>query len=119
MNDKFNKLEIKDGRFDNLRISWDCDYGDEDPAKRYPVLLYTPNMDYKNQHHHIELTNHQALVLRNWLTRHLDMVGGDEKSTAAKESEKAQLRKLMHKYPEESKKIVEKIQHNEMLDIFS
>lgn len=56
--------------FDNLQISWDADVVDVENVKkhrRYPVLLYTPDMNNTNEHFHVMLTRNQATKLRDWL----------------------------------------------------
>ena len=45
---------------------------DRDESKKYPVLLYTPNMDRTEDHFHIVLTKKEAKSLRDWLDNYLD-----------------------------------------------
>lgn len=61
--------KIKKGKTDNLSISLDYDM---DESKKYPVLLYTPNLDKTEDHFHISLTKKEAKLLRDWLDSYLD-----------------------------------------------
>lgn len=61
--------KLKKGKTDNLSISLDYD---RDESKKYPVLLYTPNMDRTEDHFHIALTKKEAKLLRDWLDSYLD-----------------------------------------------
>lgn len=61
--------KVKKGKTDNLSISLDYD---RDESKKYPVLLYTPNMDRTEDHFHIALTKKEAKSLRDWLDNYLD-----------------------------------------------
>jgi len=67
-----------------LSISWDVHESDfEDVADRFACILYTPDMSDKMIHHHIELTDEQAVSLRDWLIAYLDMKanGLDQKTS--------------------------------------
>lgn len=61
--------KVKKGKTDNLSISLDYD---RDESKKYPVLLYTPNMERTEDHFHIVLTKKEAKSLRDWLDNYLD-----------------------------------------------
>lgn len=61
--------KIRKGKTDNLSISLDYD---RDENKKYPVLLYTSNMDRTEDHFHITLTKKEAKSLRDWLDSYLD-----------------------------------------------
>ncbi len=61
--------KVKKDKTDNLSISLDYD---RDESKKYPVLLYTPNMDRTENHFHIVLTKKEAKSLRDWLDNYLD-----------------------------------------------
>ncbi len=61
--------KVKKGKTDNLSIYLDYD---RDESKKYPVLLYTPNMDRTEDHFHIVLTKKEAKSLRDWLDNYLD-----------------------------------------------
>lgn len=67
-----------------LSLSWDNEgamlIADEDeqfiknpdwPGPKFPVILFTPNMDDPSRHHHIELTREQASLLRDWMDEYL------------------------------------------------
>lgn len=61
--------KVKKGKTDNLSISLDYD---RDESKKYPVLLYTPNMERTEDHFHFVLTKKEAKSLRDWLDNYLD-----------------------------------------------
>lgn len=65
---KHGITEITSGTIDNLSISVDSDYKD---SPKYPVLLYTPDMGNKIEHHHIVLTRENAADLLIWLQHYL------------------------------------------------
>lgn len=54
--------KIRDTEADALSIS------EEDG---YPMLLFTPDMSYTMEHHHIELDREQAKLLHDWLGDYL------------------------------------------------
>jgi hypothetical protein len=56
---KVKIAEIKETEVDNLSISWD----EEDGF----VLLFTPYMDNKMEHFHIELTDKEAWALEDFI----------------------------------------------------
>jgi hypothetical protein len=65
---------IIESDFDNLSISWDYVVTDT-PDMGFPVLLFTPNMNNTDEHYHIELRTQEALKLRNWLNKFLELKG--------------------------------------------
>lgn len=69
---RYGITKIRKGKFDNLMISWDSESDENDKDTRYPVFLYTPNMNDKMDHYHIELNKKQAEKLRDWLTCYLE-----------------------------------------------
>lgn len=66
---------IKKGRRDNLSLSADSYHSFEKVRNRYPVILYTPDMENTNEHFHIKLNTKEARELRNWLNEFLKMKG--------------------------------------------
>lgn len=69
---------IKRGRMDNLQISWDYD---TNPNYRYPVFLFTPDMDDTDTHYHIQLTRSDAVQLAGWLRSYIRDTGPRGKLT--------------------------------------
>jgi len=65
---KFGNTLINDERFNNLQINWDYD---KDPNKKYPVLLFTPDMQDTNKHYHLALNKKQTKKLLKWLQDYL------------------------------------------------
>jgi hypothetical protein len=65
---KFGITNIRASKVDTLSISWDYDVN---PKKKYPVFLFTPDMNDTNEHYHIALTPAQARKLRDWLSEYL------------------------------------------------
>lgn len=64
---RFGSTNIRNGRIDNLSINWDFDYNEDSIRERYPVFLFTPDMEDTRTHYHIKLTLKQARVLYKWL----------------------------------------------------
>ena len=71
--DNYGITKIRSQKIDNLSINWDADnYVSLSPKKlRYPVLLYTPDMNDTNEHYHIRLSRVQAKKLKDWLEAYL------------------------------------------------
>ena len=71
--DKFGITEIRTGQIDRLSLSYDYE---TDPKQRYPVFLYTPDMEDKSHgcphHAHIHFTPEQAKVMRDWFIAYCD-----------------------------------------------
>jgi hypothetical protein len=65
---KFGSTNIKSRRRNNLGISWDYK---TNPKHKYPILLFTPDMENMDNHYHIELNKRQAKILHAWLTAFL------------------------------------------------
>lgn len=72
---KYGITRIRTESYNNLVISWDSDAigwnYQNNPKTRYPVLLYTPDMNDTNEHYHIDLTPTQARKLHKWLGDYL------------------------------------------------
>ena len=75
---KFGNTQIKPGNWQNLSVSYDADLIKDlypelkgDKRRRYPVLLFTPNMNDANNHHHIQLKKSEARKLMVWLAAYL------------------------------------------------
>jgi hypothetical protein len=66
---KHGITKIKKGKRYNLDVSLDYDI---DENKKYPVLLFTPNFEDKNEHFHIDLSRKEAKILSEWLNEYLD-----------------------------------------------
>lgn len=73
--DRYGSTQIKSKRRDNLRIGWDCEDDPKDIKQRFPVFLFTPDMENTNDHHHIVLDKKQAKILRDWLDAYLKEQG--------------------------------------------
>lgn len=58
-------------RFGVLDISWDFTKDPNKKHQKYPVFLYTPDMQNTKNHYHIPLSRSQAKKLRNWLNDYL------------------------------------------------
>ena len=72
--DNYGITKIKARCIDNLSISWDANItnGEKTPKKnRYPVLLYTPDMNDTNTHYHVQLSRKEAKTVKDWLTEFL------------------------------------------------
>lgn len=70
--DRFGITSICPGRINALDINWDSnDTLNNEPYpkhKRYPVFLFTPDMNRNTiEHHHIELNRAQTKRLHKWL----------------------------------------------------
>lgn len=63
---RFGSTNICNGRIDNLSINWDFDYHEESIRERYPVFLFTPDMEDTREHYHIKLDLEQARKLHKW-----------------------------------------------------
>ena len=61
---KHGITKIKKARINALDISRDYD---TNPNREYPVLLYTPDMENTDEHHHIPLTLKESKALHQWL----------------------------------------------------
>lgn len=72
---KYKLKKIKSGRFKNLQINLDSDYSFEKIRNRFPMLLFTPDMENLNEHYHIKLSTKEATGLRDWLNDYLKMKG--------------------------------------------
>ena len=64
---KYGSTNIKIKRFDNLNINWYYT-----PKSKFPVLLFTPDMQNTNTHYHIKLDRKQATKLKDWLEAYLE-----------------------------------------------
>lgn len=65
---KFGLTKIKSKRINNLSINWDFN---RTPKSKFPVLLFTPDMNNVNAHYHIKLDKKQARKLKTWLDLYL------------------------------------------------
>lgn len=65
---RFGVTKIKSKKRDNLSINWDY-Y--RTPKSKFPVLLFTPDMDNANVHYHIKLDKTQARKLKKWIDSYL------------------------------------------------
>lgn len=65
---KYGITQIISDKIDNLSINYDADHNIEDIKQRFPVLLFTPDIDDTNTHYHISLTLKQTKVLYKWLS---------------------------------------------------
>lgn len=65
---KYGITKIKSKRIDNLQINWDF-Y--RTPKSKFPVLLFTPDMNNTNTHYHIKLDRGQTRKLAEWLIDYL------------------------------------------------
>jgi hypothetical protein len=54
---KFGYTKIKSKQINNFIISWDYN---TTPKSKFPVFLFTPDMDDTNNHYHIKLDKTQA-----------------------------------------------------------
>lgn len=75
---RYGSTQLRKGQRDNLSIGWDNfinsakNFAKSEYAhNRIPVLLFTPDMKWTQEHYHIALSKHQARELRNWLTAYL------------------------------------------------
>ena len=50
LKEKYKVKEIISERKDNLSISMDCDDNWDEVKQRFPVMLFTPDMDNTNEH---------------------------------------------------------------------
>ena len=66
--DRFGITAIRNTNINSLEISYDWD---EDPDSIYPVLLFTPDQEYPDNHSHIPLSRKQAHRLYEWLDEYL------------------------------------------------
>lgn len=66
---------VKEGRRDNLSMSWDYDTDASNVTERHAVMLYTPDMEDTSNHEHIEFSDEEAKKLHSWLGRFLEMKG--------------------------------------------
>lgn len=66
--------DIMSSAYESLSISWDGDSVNPTPDEGYPVLYISIQDD---QHYHIKLRNKEAIKLRNWLTKFLELKGID------------------------------------------
>lgn len=65
---RFGITKIKSKRRDNLSIGWDY-Y--RTPKSKFPVFLFTPDMENTDVHYHIKLDTTQARKLKKWLDQYL------------------------------------------------
>lgn len=73
--DRYGSTTLRKDKIDHLSIAWDYDDDESDKFQRFPVFLFTPDMDNTNNHFHIPLNREQALVLRFWLEDFLKETG--------------------------------------------
>lgn len=64
--DTFGITKIINDKMNNLQINI------EEMDEFVAMLLFTPDMDDKNEHYHIELTKENAKPLRDWLNEFLE-----------------------------------------------
>lgn len=69
---EYGILVVRDSKVNNLQISWDFDVLDDYEKSKYPVFLFTPDMENTQKHYHIELSRKEAKQLRNWLNDYLE-----------------------------------------------
>ena len=69
--DIFGITKIIKDRIDNLSISIDEGLKGDDHNPISAVFLYTPNMDNKKEHYHIELNFEEVIALKNWCDDYL------------------------------------------------
>jgi hypothetical protein len=69
--DRYGSTEIKPEKFYNLSIGWEYENDPEDLSQRFPVLLFTPDMENTINHHHISFTLGEARILHEWLGKYL------------------------------------------------
>lgn len=65
---RYGHTRLRNGRIDNLSINWDYDYN---PDKRFPVVLFTPDMENTKTHYHIKLDLTAVRRLYDWLGNYL------------------------------------------------
>jgi len=70
--DRYGTTTIIDGKIDNFSVGWDYDDNPEDKKQRFPVFLFTPNMENTIDHYHIALDREKSEILRDWLTAFLE-----------------------------------------------
>lgn len=66
---RYGSTKIKSKRIDNLQINWDYQ---RTPKSKFPVFLFTPDMNDTNTHYHIKLDRLQAKKLKDWLEDFLE-----------------------------------------------
>ena len=71
---RYGSTKLKDKRIDNLSIGWDYN---RTPKSKFPVFLFTPDMECTNIHYHIALNRTQAKKLNKWLTDFLKDVNAN------------------------------------------
>lgn len=61
---RYGVTKLKKKRIDNLSINWDYN---RTPKSKFPVFLFTPDMEDTDTHYHIKLDRTQAKKLNKWL----------------------------------------------------
>lgn len=77
---KFGLTEIIPRVRNNLVISWDLESEDWDEINqkpvgkltKFPILLFTPNLNNTKEHYHIDLSREQAILLKEWLDAYIE-----------------------------------------------
>ena len=65
---KYGITKIKSKRIDNFSIGWDYrNYDPNNKRDRFPVFLFTPDMEDTKNHYHIVLDRKQSKILKKWL----------------------------------------------------
>ena len=75
LKEKHRVESIIPDKIDNLSISIDFDDNWDEIAQRFPVILFTPDMNNTAEHWHIRLSDNQAIHLNKWLDEFLKMKG--------------------------------------------
>lgn len=65
--DRYGITTIVNRRIDNLSISFDCGTRRFRADEVGVVLFFTPDMNTKGEHYHIEIKRDEAIVLKEWL----------------------------------------------------
>jgi len=60
----YDHLVVKGSDRKNLQISWDFE---DNIQKRFPILLFTPDLNDASVHYHISLNMNEAMRLKDWL----------------------------------------------------
>lgn len=75
-NDRYGITQIVDGDIGNLSVSYDEGGFRIEDDETGVFLLYTPHMDDKIEHYHIELNVSEAEKLHEWLGQFLNEYKG-------------------------------------------
>jgi len=69
--DRYGSTAIVNRRIDNLSINFDCGTRRFKADEVGVVLFFTPDMNVKGEHYHIELKKEEAIILKEWLELYL------------------------------------------------